>query len=260
MYTVVAFADGHVAPGQDLSRFDSLGRFIVDLQPDAIACLGDLATNDSVSYWDVPFLEQTTLADDVAAVVEAQSRLFAPIAEYNRKQASSRHKQYRPYTFMTMGNHEYRLTRRMEADSRGLGSVVDPISLYHFDRYWQEIVDWKEFIEHQGILFTHCPTNNRGKPIDTVYRGRHITLASDKSIVYAHTHSLDFTTTGVIGNENRQKSALNLPAFMEQGHVEQYAKGSTSGWAYGFCVIRIISPTNFTFEWISTEELKQRYS
>jgi len=259
MKTLVVWSDGHVSPGHDLERFTWLGKFILDLKPDAIGCLGDLATNDSVSFWGNLFEDQVTLAQDVSAVKEAQQKLFAPIKKYNKKQVKTKHKQYKPYTFMTKGNHEYRLTRRIEADDTGLGSVIDPDSLYDFNKYWDDIVDWKEFLEYEGILFTHCPTNNRGKPMDTVYRGRHITLATDKPVVYGHTHSFDYTSTGLMGNENRTKCALNLPCFMEQDHVEKYAVGSTSGWSYGFCVLKIYAPGKFTHEWISTQELKERY-
>ena len=259
MKQILCFTDAHASPGQDLRRFDWLGQFIVDLRPDVIANLGDLATNDSVTFWSVPFLERTTLADDVEVVKESQQRLFAPMQELNARLKASKHAQYRPYTFMTKGNHEFRVDRRIEDDDTGLGSVIDVDSLFDFDVYWQDIVDWKEYFEYEGLLFTHCPTNGRGKPIDGVYRGRHISLQSDKPVVYGHTHKMDYSTVGLIGNQNRTKFALNLPCFMEQDHVEEYARRSTSGWSYGVVVLTITDDSQYTYRWISMAELEANY-
>lgn len=53
MKRILLFADAHVAPNLNLDRFTALGNMIVAEKPDAVGCLGDLATCDSVSFWDV---------------------------------------------------------------------------------------------------------------------------------------------------------------------------------------------------------------
>lgn len=260
MKTILCFTDAHAAPGQDLRRFDWLGKLIVDIRPDAIYNGGDIATNDSVSFFPVPHFEQPTLADDVAVVREAQRRMFAPLKALNKQRKKSKHGPIKPHTFMTLGNHEHRLNRMIENDELGMGSVIDPHELYGFTKHWQEICEWKEYIDYEGIMFTHCPMNAMAKPQTGLYRGRHIALLSDKSVVYGHTHKLDFTTVGIIGNDNKSRTTLNLPCFMEQGHVEEYAKVSTTGWDYGVVVIKVHAHGRFTFEWISMDELQERYN
>lgn len=259
MKTIIGFADGHVAPGQDLRRFDWLGKMIVDIRPDAIWNGGDLATNDSVSFWDIAHADRVTLADDVAVVHEAQARMFAPLKALNAQRKKSKHGKLKIHTFLTLGNHEYRLNRKINLDETGIGSVIDPHDLYGFNKYWKEITEWKDYYEYEGVLFTHCPINGRAAPFSGLYRGRHIALQADQSIVYGHTHKMDFTTVGLIGNENRTKCTLNMPCFMEQDYVEEYARESTTGWSYGCVVITIHDEGEFTFKWYSMKEMEELY-
>lgn len=259
MKRVVSFSDAHVSPGQNLERFDWLGRLIVDVKPDAVWNGGDLATCDSVSFWAVPYAEQCTLKEELDVLSEAQHRLFEPTREYNRRRRENKHSLLRYDTLLTMGNHEYRLHRKLQQDERGLGSVVDPLDLFQFRDNWKQIVDYKEYLEYEGCLFTHCPINGLGKPISGAYRGRHIAMQSDKPTIYGHTHKMDYTELPVMGATNKTRTALNMPCFLEQDHVEGYARGSCTGWSYGVVILDIFQPGRFTFNWLSMAELKHKY-
>lgn len=260
MITALVFSDGHVAPGQPAERWSALGKFILDRKPTEIWNLGDMATNDSVTFWNVPHKDKVTLQDDVNAVVTAQELLFAPIEKYNKQRRKTRHKQYKPYTVLCKGNHEDRLDRRIENDELGLGSIVDPTKVYKFDKYWKEICDYGEYIERHGILLTHCPFNRLSRPMTGVNRGRQIAMQSPKPVFYGHTHMFEHTSVGMLGSGNAVNQVVNLPAFMEQGHVEKYAAKGASGWSYGFLYVTILDDGSFTYEWVSTAQLMAQYS
>lgn len=259
MKTLVGFADAHVAPGQDLRRFDWLGRLIADIKPDAIWNGGDLATCDSVSYFPVPFKEHTTLKDDVEIVLEAQARMFAPLDDLNRRRVMSKHGPHMPLRICTMGNHEDRLNRRIRDDERGLGSVINPHSLFGYEKYWDSVCEYKEYTEYEGILLTHAPINGLGKPISGAYRGRQIAMQSALSVLYGHTHKFDVSSVSLIGPLNLSRTAANLPCFMEQDHVESYAKKSATGWDYGLVIVKIFEPGKFTLNVMSMTELEHKY-
>lgn len=260
MKTAVVFTDAHSSPHSSLSRFDALGRFILDKKPDAVACLGDLGNCDSVSSYPVAYENTTTLKEDADTMIEAQQRLWAPTEKHNKKRRKSRHKRYTPLRLLAKGNHEERLDRAIMEQDAGVGSVINPNSLFRFDQYWDQIAEYKEYIEYQDILMTHCPTNTMGNPITGVTRGRSICFQTIQNILYGHTHSFDVTTLGLVGNQNRVVTALNLPCFMDKGHVEEYATGSTTKWTYGFIVLKIPEPGDFSFELVSMDELYANYS
>lgn len=260
MKRLLAFSDAHVSPGQDLERFDWLGKLIVDVRPDAVWNGGDFATCDSVSFFKVPREDQYSLAEEAEAVRAAHARMWRPLQDLNDRRKASKHGPIVIHKMITMGNHEHRIKRRCEDDELGLGSVVTADNLFQYSLYYDQVADWKEYIEYEGLLLTHCPINGRGKPMDGIFRGRHIALQSEMPILYGHTHRVDYTVVNLMGPVNKTRSALNLPCFLDQDHVEKYAKGSASGWDYGVVLVDIYEPGRFTFKWISMGELRHKYS
>ena len=78
---VLWFADAHVENGQDLSRFDALGKYIVDKKPDCIVQGGDFTSIESLSDWDKDKrrkMEFRRYSKDIEATNEAIKRMFAP--------------------------------------------------------------------------------------------------------------------------------------------------------------------------------------
>ena len=259
MHTAILFADAHAGPAQSLKRFEALGNCIVEVKPDFVACLGDLGTCDSVSTYPVKYEDTTTLREDADTIIAAQEALFKPLNDYNSKRRRSRHKRHYPLKILTKGNHEERLDRQVMADETGLGSVVEPNELFQFHHYWDIVREYKEYYSFLGLLFTHAPTNAMGQPISGVTRGRQTCFQTDKPVFYGHTHSFDHTTMGIMGNGNKVRSSVNLPCFMDQDHVEEYAQGSTTGWCYGFLILKIFAPGQFSYEWVSMPELYDKF-
>lgn len=253
------YGDCHVAPGQDLSRFEHLACWIIHNKPDVIGNIGDHNTFDSCSFFDVPRLEKTTIKEDVEAGNEALDIIDSAIEEYNDKQRANHKSRYKPFKVFTIGNHEYRLNRRLQQDEDVLGSLVSIDSLMDLENRFDKTCGYREYLEIDGVLFTHAVPNSRGTPISGVTRGRSITMQSSKPIMYGHTHKFDYTSVPLIGNDNHTRWSLNMPCFMDQNHVENYAKESTTGWCYGLVELRIYEDGNVSYRWISMQELKDFY-
>lgn len=78
-------------------------------------------------------------------------------------------------------------------------------------------------------------------------------------MVYGHSHSTQVhTLSTACGVQPRQ--AICCPMFAEEGRVEDYAKGGSLGWTYGFVVINERRDTGVPdMSFISTNTLMEEY-
>ena len=96
--THLVIPDPHAHPDCDNDRFTALGKFIVDLQPDVIVCLGDLADMPSLCSYEkgTGKFEGRRYRLDIESNIDANKKLWAPLLEYNRKKRANKDKQYKP--------------------------------------------------------------------------------------------------------------------------------------------------------------------
>lgn len=258
--------DAHVGPGQDLRRFKWLGNLIDEERPRRIIAVGDMATMDSCSDHDEPGTgkdrKRPSFKQDRDAWAEAQRLMFCPTRRWNKQQRSHGHRQYAPETHYIKGNHEERFDRRANRDPLVIGSLVDFDGVMGLTPCWEKVYPFREYVEINGISYTHVPHNKMGRPITGVSAGRTVCQHTASHVIYGHTHTMNFTTLPLLGATNRVRCCLNGPAFMEENHQEDYAKGSQTGWVYGLLRVRPSAATNtaFSFDYLSMEELKRLYS
>ena len=117
--------DTQVKRGVDLSYLEWIGKYIVDKKPDVIVQIGDFADMPSLSSYDVgkKSFEGRRYKDDIEAAREAMDILLEPMREYNGKCRKDKKKQYRPRMVLTLGNHEQRIERAVEGDSKLDGTL-----------------------------------------------------------------------------------------------------------------------------------------
>lgn len=257
----LVFADGHVAPGENMDRFDWLGRMILEERPKEVINIGDMGTLDSCSYHPCNANDRPTLREDFDAMKEAQTRMWSPLAEWNRRQRSHRHRQWEPKRIMLLGNHEDRFNRRAQDDPDRLGSVVDFDDESGISLHWDQVYEYGDYYISDGVGYTHTPMNRMGRPRTGVHRGLHIARDIQHHLVYGHTHTMDMTVLPLHAQENAARMVLNAPAFMPHQHVESYAKNSQTGWMYGLLRIRPSSEPNvpFSFDYLSMKDLERLY-
>ena len=116
MSNLLVIGDPHAHPDYDNKRFTDLGRFIVKSRPDIVVCIGDMADMPSLSMYDkgTKGFEGKRYKKDVAAVIDAQEKMFAPI----RKARG-----YKPKFYMTIGNHEDRIDRAVNSTPELDGAI-----------------------------------------------------------------------------------------------------------------------------------------
>ncbi len=132
-----------------------IGEYIVAKKPDVIVHIGD--------HWDMPSLssydrgkkcfEGRSYKEDIAAGNHAMDLLMAPLIAYNKQQAKTKHKQYKPRLIFCLGNHEYRIHRAIEDDRR-----LDGTMGYHdfnLEKHGWEVHDFLEVVNINGVRFSH---------------------------------------------------------------------------------------------------------
>jgi hypothetical protein len=162
---ILLIPDTQAKPGVPMEHFTWIGKYIVDKRPDVVVHIGD--------HWDMPSLssydkgkkcfEGRRYQADIAAGNHAMDLLMAPLAEYNKRQAETKHKQYKPRLVFCIGNHEQRIERAIEADA----ILEDTIGYHNFnlDKYGWEVHPYLAPININDVHFAHYFYNPMtGKP------------------------------------------------------------------------------------------------
>lgn len=253
-------ADSHVAPGDDLARFHWLRNMIEAERPGFIIHLGDFGHLDSLCRHQEPGsqadIDRPSLKEDLEVMAEATEIMFS----FSRGRGKGR---YKPCTVLLQGNHEHRFSRLKTEDPKGLGSVVDFDQLaLQTRRPWDAVVPFKGYFQLQHIQYTHVPHNKLGRPITGVHACRTIAAQAARHTVFGHTHSMQYCSVPLLGNNNDVRCALNAPMFAPKNRVEAYAAGHQTGWVYG--VLRIRNPDwegePFDWDFVSMDTLERLYS
>lgn len=168
MTTHLYLPDCQVRPGDDLRYLSAIGNYIVKKKPDVIVCGGDFADMPSLSSYDVgkKSFEGRRYAHDVRATVEAMKALLAPLEDHNDKCRKNKEKLYKPRMVLTLGNHENRINRAVENDSKldGVLSVED----LQYKQFGWEVFPFLEVVVVDGIAYSHYfVTGVAGRPAST---------------------------------------------------------------------------------------------
>lgn len=142
------------------------GKFIVAKKPDVIIMIGDWADMPSLSSYDVgkKVFEGRRYQSDVKCSHAAMELLLTPMWDYNKNAVKNHEKRYTPRMVLTLGNHEDRIDRCIEADAKleGVLSLKD----LRYEEYGWEVVPYLEPIIIDGVAYCHYFTSGvLGKPV-----------------------------------------------------------------------------------------------
>jgi hypothetical protein len=249
IYRVVAIGDLHDAPGQSKDRFKWIGRFIADTKPDRVVQIGDWGTFDSMSMHDAPGSRKSNERPGFVQDLESLEESIAAMADGMGGFGCQKD--------ITLGNHEYRVQRAADGDPKRLGDAMLRVE-QTFARWQWNTRPYGDWLFIGGVGFTHVPFNGMGKD----YRGKRPEnmMGNDAmfSIVLGHTHKRGFWTFPKIGPQKRI-DICNLGSAMDHGHVEDYARMSTTGWTWGVYDLTIQAGLIVSDRFTSMLELQQRY-
>jgi len=201
--TIMVLPDPHDEPGVDKERFEWAGRMAADRLPDAIVCLGDGVTMDSLSEYDLGSVHHEGLRyqDDIDSFHEAMDRFHKPIDELNTRLKRSKKKQYDPKLVYNEGNHEHRIVKAVTKDPRLIRTMsLDDLGLK--ERGW-DFYPITEPANVYGVNFAHYFTSGiMGRPISGINHARNLVGKTYTNCVVGHSHDRSFwEDTDINGNK-----------------------------------------------------------
>lgn len=246
---ILAIGDCHDGPKlPDKKRFYAMGRYAVENNIDEIVQIGDFATCDSLNRFDrndtVKGQEKPTFKEDMRSFQQAIRAFHKGLGGHDIK----RH--------VTLGNHEDRIWSFTNKNPE-IVELLDQLLFAVLDEYGWSYSPYGEFYFIGDVGFTHTPMNVMGKPYGGMYSENTIARDCLHDVVYGHTHKRVDKTFPKIGGQ--YVNIINLGCSLPQGHVEEYARHSLTGWSYGVYDMRIKDGKIDQRTWVPINNLIEEY-
>jgi hypothetical protein len=242
----------HDAPNlPDKSRFKHAGLMAAELRPDFIVDLGDSLDLDSLSHHaplgSLDDRQRPFFTTEVESLTEAYAAFHeaAPSPEEVPR-------------YHLHGNHENRAWRHEQNNPASQGVFTTQVDQV-FARMGWTIKAYREWLFIEGVGFTHCPIDGRGKEIAGLMADQAVARETTFSVVWSHTHRSNKVHRQKLGLAN-SIDVFNSGTFMPQGLVKQYAGLSATGWTYGVHLLTLRDGEIESVKTWSTLELSERFS
>jgi len=238
--------------GVPLEHLSWIGQYIVEKRPDVIIQIGDFADMPSLSSYDKGkrSFEGRRYKKDITAAKKAMDLLLGPMREYNARQRETRHAQYRPRMVLTLGNHEERIERAVDAQAE-----LEDIIGYHDLPYgdW-EVHDYLKPVFIDGVCYAHFMANPMsGRP----YGGQAATTLKHvgHSFVVGHAQKLEVATRHLITGQ-QQWGIIAGSCYL---HDESYKGYQGNQHWRGVIMLHDVVEGSFDPMFVSLEYLRKRY-
>lgn len=153
--THLVIFDTQVRPEVPTDYLDWIGQYIARKQPDVIMHLADHADMPSLSSWDKGkrAAENKRVKIDIDAAIEGMRVLLAPMRALQARQREAGEPVYNPRMIITLGNHEDRITRYVNANPELHGFLsIDDLK---YEEFGWEVIPFLTPIEVDGIHYCH---------------------------------------------------------------------------------------------------------
>lgn len=247
----LVFSDAHAHPDHTNIRADYLGRLILDLKPDIVVNLGDLADMPSLSSYDkgTKGFQGRTYKRDVDTANEFLERMWHPIRSAKRK---------RPSFVSFIGNHEQRISRAVSVQPELEGTIS--LKDIELGRYGSTIVDYEGLypgtLDLGGISYAHFMVSGvMGRPIGGERHASTLITKKLTSCTVGHTHTFDFHIRP--RPDGTKAQSLVMPCFMD--YDADWAGQSGKMWSKGVVIKRNVAGGQYDMEYVSMERLKKEY-
>lgn len=238
--------DCQVKPGIDTAHLTWAGKYIADRKPDVVVCAGD--------FWDMPSLssydkgkrgfEGRRYIKDVEAGNLAMERLLAPLRKMRK----------RPRLVYTLGNHEERIQRAVDAQAELHGTIgYKDLNL----RAW-EVYDYLDVVRIDGVAYSHFfPRAASGAVMQTrngAPNARAQLIREGGSCTSGHRQGLDIACVPLRG-----KLQWGLIAGSFYRHDEPYLSPQGTAYWRGLVVKHGVSAGAYCPMLVDMKYLKERY-
>jgi hypothetical protein len=241
---LVILPDAHASPKYDHRRFDVLGAFLADEQPDVLVCLGDLNDLDSLAHHGrgtVDF-EGRRYVKDCEASLAAQEALGLRRLKKTRK-------------ILTLGNHEQRIVTYQSEHQELVGAIgIDDLG--YRENGW-DVVPFKVPAIVGGIAFAHYFVSGpMERPV--AQKGAALMKACGMSAVQGHGHTLDVAESTTI--DGRKQIGIAAGCYVHPNATEGWNRGSSHLYWNGVLVLEDVRDGYYgSLRLVTQEHLRRRY-
>ncbi len=241
--------DTQVKPGHSLDHLEWVGRYVGERKPDVLVQIGDWFDMPSLSSYDKgkKASEGRRYQLDINAGNEGMARF-----EYGMKATGGA--RYKPRKVMTLGNHEQRILRHVEANAELEGKV----GYFDFHLPGWEVHEFLEVVNIDGIAYSHFfPRSGNGR-ISQSRAGAPSASAQlarqGGSCSAGHQQGLD-----VACRPFRGRMQWGLIAGSCYRHEENYLTPQGTAYWRGVVVKHQVDKGNFCPMFVSLDYLQKRY-
>ncbi len=164
---------------------------------------------------------------------------------------------FKPEEHITLGNHEHRIWTHEDEAPHVVGMMQSYLDEVITGAGWT-YSPYRLPYMLGGVGFVHIPTGLNGKPVGGKTSTNIIARDSVHDWVVGHTHRREIASVAKIGLDQRV-TCINLGTALPEGHVEDYAKLSTTGWWWGAWELEIYAGRITDHHAISMRRLEERY-
>lgn len=245
--------DTQVKPNQPVEHLRWAGLYAAEKKPDVIIHIGDHWDMPSLSNWDVgkKSFEGRRYKDDIKAGLDAMEVFLEPIRAEQKRLISNKKKQWNPRLVFTIGNHEQRIERAIEADAKLEGLIgYDDLKL---NELGFEVYDFLEVAIIDGIAYSHYFTSGiMGRPVSSA---RNMLSKKMMSCVMGHVQDKDIA----FARRADGKNILGLFAGIFYQHDEDYLTAQTNGSWRGIWMLNEVNDGSCEEMPITLGYLRNRY-
>jgi len=210
--------DSQVRKGVSLEYLRWIGEYIVRKRPSVIIHAGDFADMESLSTYDKGkrTAEGKRVQEDINVAHKGMETLLGPLRKLQAEQAEKGEAVYMPRMVLTLGNHEDRINRHVDANPE-LHGFLSTDSLKYREFGW-EVIPFLTPVIIDGIAYCHYfPNNMTGKPLGGSAMNMLKTIG--RSFTQGHKQTLDVTTRFLPSDGQQQWGIIAGAAYT---HDEDY--------------------------------------
>lgn len=250
---ILVIPDAQVRYGDDLGFLTAIGNYIVKKQPDKIVCIGDFADMTSLSSYDIgkKSFEGQRYLKDIAGAQQGMAALMSPINAYNTNQIKNKHKIYKPDQYLTLGNHENRITRAVNNDAKLEGILsIDDLA---YEQFGWTVYPFLDVVVIEGVAFSHYfVTGVAGRPSSSALAQFRKT---NMSCVAGHQQGLQIH----VGTRADSKMLTSIIAGSAYEHDEDYLGPQGNKHWRGVIMLHDVHDGQFDHMPVSLKFLKEKY-
>jgi hypothetical protein len=251
----VVIPDCQIRKEDNTDFLERIGKYIVDMKPDSIICLGDFADMPSLSSYDRGTAKSwnQTYSEDIDAAKAAMEQLVTPIAKASGRSIKNKKRRWIPRMELTLGNHEERIMRYANSSPELQGKVSYNDLGYEY--FGWNVHDYLKPVEVDGIMYCHfIPNPMTGKP----YGGSagNILQKVGHSFVVGHKQGVEVATRNLPLTGQAQWGIIAGSCYE---HDESY-KGYTGNHHFrGILVLNEVENGAFDPMFVSLNYLERNY-